>query len=159
MAEHGGYRKPANPAPVSGMGKNSKRTDGGPAQALSAPTGQDYGARKQEISSERIAPLGAKAPLPKPAPVSPANAGSDQPIQMPQYQGGAFNAPSDRPNEPVTAGAASGAGPGPEALNLPGAQPVAAGTGAMAQMLQRMSATDTTGVLGQLLTSAQAFNV
>lgn len=140
------------------MGKNSKRTDGGPAQALSAPTGQGYGERKAEISSERIAPLGAKAPLPKPAAVSAPSAG-DQSVQMPQYQGGAFNAPSERPNEPVTAGVASGPGPGPEALSLPNAQGVQPGTGAMAQMLQRMSATDTTGVLGQLLTSAQAFNV
>jgi hypothetical protein len=43
MAGDGGYQAPRNPAPVSGPGKLSKRTDGGPAQALMTPTGLPYG--------------------------------------------------------------------------------------------------------------------
>ena len=34
MPEHGGKRTPGNPAPVSGPGQLSQRTDGGPQQVL-----------------------------------------------------------------------------------------------------------------------------
>lgn len=37
---------------------------------------------------------------------------------------GALNAPSQRPNEPLTAGLNTGPGPGPEALNPGGMTPV-----------------------------------
>ena len=40
---HGGYRKPEHPAPASGPGRLSKRTDGGPGQKLANYTGLDYG--------------------------------------------------------------------------------------------------------------------
>ncbi len=49
MEQQGGYRKPNNPAPVSGPGSLSQRTDGGPTQpavrevarqAAAAPTAQ-----------------------------------------------------------------------------------------------------------------------
>ena len=74
------------------------------------------------------------------------------------YSGGAFNAASGRPNEPVTHGVDIGPGGGSEALNLP--QPVnpAAGTGQMTALLQRVSTTDTTGILGQLMVAAQSHN-
>lgn len=43
----GGYQRPKNPAPVSGPGALSRRTDGGPVQgAAPIPSGQ-YGERKQ----------------------------------------------------------------------------------------------------------------
>lgn len=60
MAGHGGYRAPAQPAAVSGPGQLSQRTDGGPAQALSAPTGLPYGMHQQEINEQRTNPLPAQ---------------------------------------------------------------------------------------------------
>lgn len=149
---HGGPRTPANPAPVSGPGKFSKRTDGHPAQVLSAAPDQEYGAMKTQLDAQRLAPMAGTSPLPKPAPVPSGNGGAPQ---MPQYSGGPFNAPTARPNEPVTAGVDIGPGPGSEALTF---QPIqqGAGSGAMSAMLQRLSATDTTGILGKLMLAAQA---
>ena len=148
---HGGYRAPSKPNQVSGPGRYAHRTDGGAAQVLSAAPDQPYGAVKQQLDSERAAPMGAQTPMPSaPSPSDVASLASQS-----QYTGGAFNAPTNRPNEPVTAGAPAGAGPGPEALTFQPIQP-GAGTGQMTQLLQRLSATDTTGILGQLMQAAQA---
>lgn len=89
---HGGYRQPANPAPVSGPGALSQRTDGVPHGGMDMET--------------------AQAPALPPAPPEQA-AGPDL------SQLGAFGAPSARPEEPISAGAPFGAGPGP-ALPPPG---------------------------------------
>lgn len=104
---HGGKRTPAKPAPVSGPGRLSKRTDGGPAQKLRDIPSQSYGDAQQFKSLEQAAPMAANdvtasgggAP-PAPADIIP------------------LGAPSARPNEPVTAGAPMGAGPGLESLGL-----------------------------------------
>jgi len=152
----GGYRAPGKPNVVSGPGKFSKRTDGGAAQVLSAAPDQPYGAVKQQLDSQRIAPMGAATPLP---PVPQAGAqGAQQAPQMPQYSGPEIGAPSQRPDEPVTAGADEGPGPGSEVLQGPQMQP-SVGTGAMTDLLTRMSASDGSGVLGQLLLAAQAHGV
>jgi len=154
MAEHGGYRKPANPAPVSGPGAHSRRTDGGPAQVISAAPDQGYGEMSDQMNQQRTAPMGGQTPLPTPPQAAPAaGPGNAQPAS--NYAGGAFNAPSARPGEPVTAGAPIGPGPGPEALSSNVVMPNR-GTGAMTDLLQRLSATDTTGILGQLMQAAQA---
>lgn len=147
MAEHGGYRKPANPAPVSGPGAHSRRTDGGPAQVISTAPDQTYGDAKQQHADQAIAPMGGAEPLPAApnVPATPPNAGGRTP-----YSGGPFNAPSNRPGEPVTTGVPIGPGASPAAMPNVNAQP----TGAMTQMLQQMSATDTTGVLAALLQAA-----
>lgn len=161
---HGGARTPSQPAPVSGPGQHSARTDGGPAQqhaqALRAPTGMDYGDHQAMIASERLAPL-AQATMPTPPSPAPtggtAVAATGTPA-APGYAGGPFGAPSAQPNVPVTNGAAIGPGAGSEAMTLPqGSAPQT--TGAMTQMLQKMSATDTTGVLGQLYQLARARGV
>lgn len=39
----GGYQRPSNPAPVSGPGAMSKRTDGGPVQKLRDLPDAQYG--------------------------------------------------------------------------------------------------------------------
>lgn len=154
--QHGGYRKPANPAPVSGPGAHSARTDGGPAQVMSAAPDQAYGEQKTQLDAQRVAPMAGQAPLPSaPSAAPPAGGGPQAPPGAPAYGGGAFNAPSARPGEPVTSGAPIGPGPGPEALSSNVVQPNQ-GTGAMTSLLQRLSATDTTGVLGQLMQAAQA---
>lgn len=118
----GGYQKPSHPAPVSGVGKNSRRTDGQPVQAImQPPPGQPYGDAQQFLNEQRSAPLaaGPQAVQAPQAPVAPAG--------MPSAPGGQslagavtpLDAPSQRPGEPVTHGAATGAGAGPSVLNLP----------------------------------------
>lgn len=148
---HGGHRTPAKPAAVSGPGAHSRRTDGN-FQSVSVAPDQPYGAVKQQMNEQRIAPMAGKEQLPTPTPVSQPTQSADD-FQMPAYSGGAFNAPSARPNEPITAGAPFGDGPGPEALSI--TPQAAMPTGAMTRLLQQMSATDTTGLIGQLYAMAK----
>ena len=93
MAEHGGYRRPAHPAPVSGPGAMSKRTDGGPSDTQAprwAPT-DDYGGATELMQVQQGAPLeGGTTATPIP-----------------------LTAPTMHPDEPLTAGAPFGPGPGP----------------------------------------------
>ena len=88
---HGGYRRPADPAPVSGPGALSQRTDGGPSDPR----------------------LMERPPAPPPAVSGPRGRG-----RAPSP--GAFDAfrPSDRPAEPITAGIASGPGPSPGGVDV-----------------------------------------
>jgi hypothetical protein len=145
MAEHGGYRAPASPAPVSGPGKYSKRTDGHPSQVLSAAPDQAYGEQKAQLDAQRLAPMGAAAPLPPSA--TPASAPADAGPSLAPYAGGDFTGPSARPGEPITHGVDIGDGGGSAVLNLPaGPRP----DGYLTNMLEQMSATDTTGTLGKL---------
>ena len=94
MAEHGGYRRPGNPAPVSGPGKYSKRTDGRQPQRIAS--GGDYGERQEMESLQAGAPMretgsAAQAAAPMAAPIDPS---SLTPL----------DAPTARPDEPVVAG-------------------------------------------------------
>lgn len=105
----GGYRQPGNPAPVSGPGALSKRTDGGPSQPVRTPSGGAYGERQQLEQLQQAAPLSA----------SPGgDAGGGPPADLTEGLIG-LGEPSQLPDEPVTAGAAAGLGPGLEALGLP----------------------------------------
>jgi hypothetical protein len=109
----GGYRKPTNPAPVSGPGKASRRTDGGPTdmkQNQVEITGMGYGENKDLNEIQSLAPLSA-APS---APSMPSTIPST-PMAMPTP----LTAPTERPNEPVTAGMDFGPGIGSEGLVLP----------------------------------------
>ena len=76
---------------------------------------------------------------------------------MPAFGGVGFDAPTQRPGEAVTHGAGYGPGAGLEAIAGGGINP-ARGTGAMTQLLTRLSQQDTTGLLGRLLQSAQQRN-
>lgn len=109
---------PQNPAGVSGPGQLSRRTDGGPAQALRDLPDAKYGENSQFQAIQQGAPLSA----------SPNTQGSSSPAdpnQLPPNPAAGqvvpFSAGSSRPTEPVTAGAALGPGPGPTAL---GSSPV-----------------------------------
>lgn len=105
----GGYRQPGNPAPVSGPGALSKRTDGGPSQPVRTPSGGAYGERQELEQMQQGAPLSA----------SPGgDVGAPQPADITEGLVG-FDAPTQEPDTPVTAGAALGEGPGMEALGLP----------------------------------------
>lgn len=150
---HGGYRAPAKPSSVSGPGKYSKRTDGGPAQVMSAASGQAYGDKKAQLDAQRVAPMGGQEPLPKPP--SPAG-GSGAPASMPQFNGVPLDAPTQRPGEPITHGVDIGPGGGSDVLNLPSQPTGPQGTGQMTALLTRLSATDLTGALAPLLAAAAA---
>jgi hypothetical protein len=108
----GGYRQPGSPAPVSGPGALSKRTDGGPGkQPIRTPSGGAYGERQALEQLQQAAPVSA----------SPGgDVGAPQTADLTADLVG-FDAPTQMPDEPVTAGAPTGAGPGLEALGLPNA--------------------------------------
>lgn len=109
MAQHGGYRQPSKPAPVSGPGAMSKRTDGGqPARYV---PGQAYGDGQALLNVQQSAPM-AQAPSGPPA-ADVANLLTQTTNPIP--------APTAYPNEPFTTGAPVGAGPGPEVLASGGA--------------------------------------
>src|SRR6266705_409541 len=156
MAEHGGYRQPANPAPPgsSGPGAFSKRTDTGPKQTISTVTGQAYGDAGQQHADQAIAPMAGQEPLP---PMPGLETGGPNPGERQQQMlpPGDFAGPSNRPDEPITSGTDIGPGPGTDALTLPGGQPAQPATGAMTRMLANMSATDTSGALAALYAAAQ----
>lgn len=93
-AGHGGYRRPTNPAPVSGPGALSQRTDGGPTDMLAS--GGPYGSRQDmqqlQSSADMLAP-GDHSALTPYAPAAPDVSALTHPT-----------APTQRPNEPVTSG-------------------------------------------------------
>lgn len=104
----GGYRQPRNPAPVSGPGALSKRTDGGAIDGMTPPqtqapkymAGLGYG-EGGNMQQQSGAPM----------------AGNDIPaMQAPIVP---LFAPTQRPNEPITSGVDIGAGPGSESLITP----------------------------------------
>ena len=105
----GGYQKPSNPAPVSGPGRLSRRTDGGPTQgAKNISGGGKYGERKALDELQTAAKMQGN-PIPNiPTPAVPAT-----PIT------GLFE-PTQRPNEPVTAGMPFGPGRTPIPEQGPG---------------------------------------
>ena len=98
----GGYQQPSRPAPVSGPGAMSRRTDGQPKQRLANAA---YGEQADFQSIQDGARMSA----------SP-DAGMASMGQMPNVV--PLNAPTQRPDEPITAGAPMGPGPGPEAIGL-----------------------------------------
>jgi|SRR5579859_739309 len=123
---------PQNPAGVSGPGALSKRTDGGPAQALKDLPDAKYGENSQFQALQQGASLSA----------SPSPRGQSQPLDVgslpPNPAAGQvtpLSAPSARPNEPVTAGAALGAGPGVSAIAGQPAQVAQQDIGKLSQSL------------------------
>lgn len=102
-AQHGGQRTPAHPAPVSGPGALSKRTDGGPgdAQAMQKLPDAKYGEAADYHDIQAGSSI-AGNPVPQP----------QGPSVVP------LSAPTQRPDEPVTAGQPLGAGIGPVAAGI-----------------------------------------
>ena len=103
----GGYRQPSNPAPVSGPGALSKRTDGGAVEGMTQPakymSGLGYG-KGGNMEQQTGAPI----------------QGNDIPATpIPNIS---LSQPSMRPEEPITAGIDMGPGPGTEALKIPNMQ-------------------------------------
>ncbi len=114
----GGNRTPQNPAPVSGPGALSRRTDGGPGsktQPIRVATGQPYGARKALTTQQQAAPLPDRRPTgPAEGPQGPAGV---NPPPTPSTPAAAMPAPifgaTQRPFEPPTAGLPGPGIPGP----------------------------------------------
>lgn len=119
---------PSNPgaaaAATAGPGKYSQRTDGGPqagqtpnpsaAQAQSPKVLPDakYGENKTFQDIQRGAPMSQTNQASNPQQGFAPNPSASGVVP--------FSAPTQRPGEPVTAGAALGPGGGPELLNSPG---------------------------------------
>ncbi len=104
----GGYKQPSNPAPVSGPGALSQRTDGGAVDGMTQPqqqyTGFPYGTNGAIEEQQSGAPM-AGNPFPM-ADVTP------------------LGAPTQRPDQPITAGINEGPGGGSELLrNVPNRGP------------------------------------
>lgn len=97
----GGYQRPSSPAPASGPGPMSRRTDGGPGQGIKSLPNAGYGENKEFKEIQQGASM-AKAP---------------SMMGMPQVT--PLGAPTQRPDEYVTTGIARGPGAGPEALGRP----------------------------------------
>lgn len=104
--EHGGYRAPAKPAAVSGPGKMARRTDGQPLATLPDAA---YGEQKTFRNDQQGAPMAEASDVGGPT-VSPLDMSRVTPM----------GAPSEFPDEPVTAGANAGLGPGSSALGQQG---------------------------------------
>lgn len=108
---HGGARVPSSPAVTSGPGQLSRRTDG---QVQAEFTGGAYGEAQDMRAVQGGARMGADGAA---AAAAGAAGGSDLGALLAGLTG--FDAASGAPDEPVTAGAAAGAGAGPESLGLP----------------------------------------
>jgi hypothetical protein len=122
--------------PVAGPGKFAKRTD----QPVREVTGLPYGDGQAILAQQGAAPMAAAeapadAPAPAPLPLAPG-------------------APSQRPSEPVTAGAALGPGAGPDGL-FAGRFGRPAGAGDVSRAINTIAASDPSGVLARLAIEAQ----
>jgi hypothetical protein len=134
MAEQqGGYRRPSNPAPVSGPGALSRRTDGQGARYMA---GGEYGEGQEMMDLQTSAPM-SKAPE-QPRMRQPRS--SRQVVEEGMRPTPLF-APTERPDEPITAGAPFGPGPGP-------AMQQRAVVGRASSRLLAMAAYDESGDLG-----------
>ena len=115
MAEgHGGMRRPSNPAPVSGPGALSRRTDG---QGAKYVAGGEYGEGQEMMDLQTSAPMSK-------APAAPRPRTGRQVVSEEMTSPTPLFAPTERPDEPITAGAPFGPGPGPTQSSQP-AQTVA----------------------------------
>ena len=107
----GGMRPTApqnNPMNVNGRGGNGQ--SGNATQAAKYVPGLPYGEGQAFMETQKSAPLAAASGIEQSGmPSGLASAAASQPVV-------GLNEPSARPNEPVTAGAGMGAGPGMDAL-------------------------------------------
>lgn len=129
MAPQGGkrpVRTNSQPKPVSGPGALSQRTD-----MMTNSNPNVYGDRKDIEQLMSAAPM-AKKPQ----------------MQQPNVTG--LFAPTEMPNEPVTAGSPLGAGAGMESLNLP------ARNFNPTQILSRLAQSDPSGEIEMILNDLNA---
>lgn len=107
----GGYRRPTNPAPVSGPGALSRRTDG--QQPMRDLPDAKYGEQAAFQAAQGAAPMSGD--------LGGAMGGAAGAMAMPDTSSIVpFGAPSQRPDEPISAGMPGGLGAGPA---MPTSQP------------------------------------
>lgn len=131
---HGGPRTPRNPAPVSGPGSMSKRTDG--KQPARYMAGGEYGDGKDLME------LQTSAPMQETRTSVPSMRRSAAGVSQPGPQVTPLFAPTQRPDEPMTAGSPFGPGPGP--VERPQAT---SGERSLAQTLEKLIPYDPSGQL------------
>lgn len=107
-----------NPANISATGGNGQSGKG--TQAARYIPGLPYGQGQATMAQQNAAPMAGPAATPSLPTVTP------------------LTAPTERPQEPVTAGMDFGAGPGSEVLNLPQERP-------LSEVLASMIPFDSTG--------------
>lgn len=90
----GGYQRPSNPAPVSGPGALSERTDGGPSQPIREIPGGQYGDRQANAELQASAPMAVQGGPQQQAGGQPAPAPAAAPL--PDLTG-----PTTMPQRPV----------------------------------------------------------
>jgi hypothetical protein len=120
----GGYRQPNNPAPVSGPGALSQRTDGGATEGMTQPqqqyTGFNYGEGGAIAAQQSSAPLAGTG--------------------FPDFKFTPLDAPTERPNEVITSGIDMGDGGGTELMRgMPNSTPTLVDT------LKRLAQYDPSG--------------
>lgn len=142
----GGYQAPSQPAPTSGPGHLSRRTDSGPAQPIRELPDAQYGEAATFRGLQQAAPL-AQTPTAPTGMSSPAGVGA-----VPAQDITPFHAPTALPDEPVTAGAPAGPGPGPEALGVPQSGP--ADYAPAHSLVQQLAASNPTNSALQYLAAA-----
>lgn len=110
QGQHGGYRRPTNPSPVSGPGALSRRTDGQqPTRDLpNAKYGENEAFRQAQMASPMSGDIGSGGAAAQAGPTGPD---LSQIVPM--------DADSQRPDEPITAGMSGGPGAGPAVPNRP----------------------------------------
>ena len=94
--------------------------------AMMAARGQTYGKAKQQMDAQRAVPMGR----------SPVEAQAAQAQRPRPNAAGSLTAPTTRPNEPITAGAPFGPGPGPAQAGI---LPVAPSEGDVIATLQYLN--------------------
>jgi hypothetical protein len=135
---HGGYRKPSNPAPVSGPSSMSRRTDG--RQGARYMSGGSYGEGQDMMDLQTSAPMSetrTSAPRMQAPTAAPSSAMAPQMVPL--------SAPTQRPNEPVTAGSPFGPGPGPTITD------VSPNDGSLAATLRKLVPYDDSGQMRSFL--------
>jgi hypothetical protein len=112
----GGARQGAQGASYT----NRQDLNEAPRQAVQTASGQPYGARTAQEQAQKAMPLPAQAPI------QPAGTAVAPPAYMTPDDVPTFGAPSQRPDEPVTAGLSFGPGrtPSPNASMMRQADPV-----------------------------------
>jgi hypothetical protein len=106
----GGDRQPGNPAPVSGPGALSQRTDGGPSQApMYMPAMKSMGSTGREQMAQQQGAALYKAPTSTGGSSMESNLQPVTPI----------TAGTLLPDQSIADGTTAFGGMGPEALNLP----------------------------------------
>ena len=138
-------------------GRLSARTDGGVAskQAQRYISGMpNYGDGQDLANLQAQAPMSASGVQgQKMTPSQIAQAASNGQSQQAQMNVTPLSAPTQRPNEPVTAGSPLGAGPGPEALGIHPAQTMQTGQSAKSLVQTLASHPDASPELQQLATA------